>query len=275
MARRITVWLTVVAIALTTFTPLASAAYPQGGDGEPATAEPSDGAAYAFTIGEHETHFPSHGRYAGRAHNVRLAAENLDGVVLAPGAELSFNEIVGHRTEENGFDYAPVIANGQIRRGIGGGVCQVATTLHVAATKAGLTVIARRAHSRPASYVDPGMDATVVDGRVDYVIANPYDFPIAIRTKTTADDDLRIVVTGAEHVEETAFRTQRVRLLPHGERRVEDPTLAPGQEVVEQRGRDGLVVRVTTERDGESHSEVIRYAPAPRIIHVGGTAAQG
>jgi vancomycin resistance protein YoaR len=274
LTRRIGTWLTIMAIFFSTFTPLASAAYGPGqhnGD----EVELVDGGAFAVTIGEHRTHFPSHGRFAGRAANVRLAAERLDGIVLEPGQALSFNESVGHRTQEEGFEFAPVIANGQIKRGVGGGVCQVATTLHVAAVTAGLTILERRAHSRPSHYVDAGMDATVVDGRVDYRIANPYDFPIAVRMKTTDSDDLLVVITGAERVSETAFHSRRVRVLPIRERRVVDPTLPTGAEVVDREGREGLVVRVVTERDGESHSEIVRYAPAPRIVRVGGPVAVG
>jgi uncharacterized protein YabE (DUF348 family) len=66
-----------------------------------------------------------------------------------------------------------------------------------------------------------------------------------------------------------------VRVLPIRERRVVDPTLPTGAEVVDREGREGLVVRVVTERDGESHSEIVRYAPAPRIVRVGGPVAVG
>jgi len=231
--------------------------------------------AHAFVLGQHETRFPSAGRYRGRAANVRLATLRLDEVILEPGAEFSFNEVVGPRSAEAGFEYAPVIANGRIRRGIGGGVCQVATTLHAAALEAGLTVVVRRAHSRPASYIEAGLDATVVDGRVDYRIRNDYDFPVAVRTKATADDLLVVQITGAEQVVPTVVRTQRVRVLPRGERRVEDPSLSVGVEVVEEPGRDGLVVRVITERGDDVHREVVRYAPAPRIVHVGPSASAG
>jgi vancomycin resistance protein YoaR len=253
--------------SFTTFANAASAAYPNGE--EPTETPVVAGGAFAVTLGEETTHFPSHGRLLGRAENVRLAASHLDGSVIAPGAELSFNEIVGPRTEALGFRYAPVIANGRIRQGVGGGVCQVATTLHVAATRAGLTVLERRPHSRPSSYVEPGMDATVVEGRVDYRIQNPYDFPIAIRTKTTDTNDLLIVVTGAERAPATTFRSERVRVLPATERRVPDSTLPVGHEIVEQPGLQGLVVRVVTERDGASETSVVRYAPTPRIVRVG------
>ncbi len=266
--RRIGTWLTILAISFSTFAPVASAAYGPG-DQPGEETELIAGGAFAFTIGEQRTHFPSHGRFAGRAANVRVAAERLNGIVLAPGEALSFNETVGHRTEAEGFAYAPVIANGEIRRGIGGGVCQVATTLHVAAVEAGLTVVERRPHSRPSHYVDPGMDATVVDGRVDYRIQNPYDFPVAVRTKTTTTDDLLVVITGAEDVAPTTFHSERVRVLPIRERVVADPTLAAGAQVVESEGREGLVVRVVFERGEDSHSEVVRYAPAPRIVRVG------
>ncbi|MCF6287340.1 MAG: VanW family protein [Candidatus Hydrogenedentes bacterium] len=107
---------------------------------------------------------------------VQPAAAKLDGAILEPGGILSFNERVGARGREEGFEPAPVIASGRLRQGMGGGVCQVSTTLHVAAIRAGLVVIERRPHSRPSHYVDPGLDATVVYGRFDYRIENPYPF---------------------------------------------------------------------------------------------------
>ncbi len=275
MARTVSIRVLVVLLCLAVFTPLAHAGTGVNEVPGEAPAAPYIEPAYAVIIGHHETRFPSAGRYGGRAANVRLAALHLNRVILEPGDELSFNEVVGPRSAEAGFEYAPVIANGRIRRGSGGGVCQVATTLHAAALEAGLTVVARRAHSRPSSYIDAGLDATVVDGRVDYRIRNDYDFPVAVRTKATADDLLVIQITGAEQVVPTAVRTQRIRVLPRGERRVEDPTLAAGAEVIEEPGRDGLVVRVISERGDEVHREVVRYAPAPRIVHVGPSASAG
>jgi vancomycin resistance protein YoaR len=107
-----------------------------------------------------------------RTHNIRLAATALDGVVLEPGAELSFNERVGPRTAERGFLVAPVILREERQLQLGGGICQVASTLFDAALIAGLTPVERCRHSSPVDYVALGEDATIAWGYKDLKIRN-------------------------------------------------------------------------------------------------------
>lgn len=106
-----------------------------------------------------------------RIHNVKLATEMLDGYTLAPGAIFSFNEVVGKRTEKRGFRTANVILEGKFVEGVGGGVCQVSSTLYNAALKAGLTVTKSASHTLPVSYLPLGFDAMVSDSQ-DLVIVN-------------------------------------------------------------------------------------------------------
>lgn len=220
------------------------------------------------TLGEASTGFRTRGRYLGRAINVELAAKRLDGMVIAPGEELSFDAVVGERSLERGFRYAPVLANGQLRRGVGGGVCQVASTLHVASLRAGLEVVDHRTHSMPSSYLDPGLDARIAWGTQDYRVRNPHAFPVRLRVEAV-DGRLEVAVEGAEarHYE---VRTEVVRELAAAERVVVDETLAPGEEVVEHEGRDGVVVRVVRV-DPEGHETVTlhRYAAAARVVRRG------
>jgi len=223
------------------------------------------------TLASRTTEYPTRGRYRGRARNVETASERLDGVVIAPGESLSFNEVVGPRTFRNGFRRAPVIVDGEIEQGIGGGVCQPASTLHAAALEAGLRIVEARTHSRPSGYVELGMDATVVDGRQDMVIANPLDAPVVVRASAN-EGRLRIALEGSvERAPEVELERRIVarRSFPT-EHRV-DPALDPGESRVRQRGVRGAIVELTRRIDGVEESWVVRYPPTPRIVAVGET----
>jgi len=117
-------------------------------------------------------------KYVNRAHNIQLVADKLNNTLLAPGARLSFNTVVGERTEENGFKEAPIYFAGLKMQGMGGGTCQVSSTLYASAMMAHMKIVQRTAHTRPSDYIKPGMDATVDYGVLDLIIENPYEFPI-------------------------------------------------------------------------------------------------
>ena len=108
----------------------------------------------------------------GRCENIRLAAARLNGIALQPYGELSFNAVVGARTAKNGYKSAKVIVQGEFVEGIGGGVCQVSTTLYNAALLAGLTVLESYPHSLQVGYVPPSRDA-MVSSKSDLRIYNP------------------------------------------------------------------------------------------------------
>ena len=217
------------------------------------------------------TEFGTTGRYANRAYNVALAAKLLDGAVILPGEVLSFNDRVGERSSERGFLNAPVIANGRIRQGLGGGVCQVSTTLHLAALTGGLEIVEHRTHSRTSSYADAGLDATVAWGTIDYKVRNPYDFPITVRA-FAADGVMRVELEGAE-LPELEITTAKLRDLPVRDRIVVDESLAAGERVVESEGRAGSVIRVMRiAEDGTREVFRERYPSAPRVVRVGATS---
>lgn len=115
----------------------------------------------------------------GRKHNVGLCADAINGSVILPNQIFSFNERTGERTEQNGYKNAKVIVDGEFIDGIGGGVCQVSTTLYNAALKAGLNVIEWHQHSLPVSYVSPSFDA-MVSSQSDLKILNVTDSPIYV-----------------------------------------------------------------------------------------------
>lgn len=116
-----------------------------------------------------------------RAQNIRLAAQKLDGIVLPPGATLSFNRVVGSRQKpEAGFEPAPVFTDKGRVRAPGGGVCQVSSTLYAAVLWTDLQVTERHPHATPVPYLAPGLDATV-SNRLDLQVKNPHPFAIQIR----------------------------------------------------------------------------------------------
>lgn len=117
------------------------------------------------------------GNNANRVHNIRLAAQRLSGVTVEPHREFSFNGQVGKRTTENGFMESVVIFDGEFVAGVGGGVCQVSTTLFNAVLRAGLTVTESRNHSLSVSYVPPSLDAMVSEYS-DLKFYNPFDTPV-------------------------------------------------------------------------------------------------
>lgn len=119
-----------------------------------------------------------------RSHNIRQAAKHLDGATMPPRGRLSFNREVGPRTIARGYHVAPVLMLEGARPALGGGICQVSTTLYNAVLYAGLRIVHRYAHSRPIRYVPLGRDATVSWGSKDLVIQNPNPHPIRLNVFT-------------------------------------------------------------------------------------------
>ncbi|MFA6848835.1 MAG: VanW family protein, partial [Selenomonadaceae bacterium] len=111
---------------------------------------------------------------SNRSQNIRIAAEALDQTLLRPETVVSFNNTVGKRVASAGYKDAAVILDGKIAQDVGGGVCQVSSTLYNAILLAGLTSVERTAHFYPSSYVPMGRDATVADGQIDFRFRNPF-----------------------------------------------------------------------------------------------------
>jgi len=123
------------------------------------------------------------GSVPDRTHNILLAVQALDGVVLDAGAELSFNATVGPRTVERGYLRAPVILREERQLQLGGGICQVASTLFAASLMAGLTVVERSRHSSPVDYIALGEDATIAWGFKDLKLRNDFEQRIRLRVQ--------------------------------------------------------------------------------------------
>jgi vancomycin resistance protein YoaR len=133
-------------------------------------------------IGHYATYFNSGNR--NRSHNITLAAKAIDNYVVFPGETFSFNKVVGQRTKEKGYREAPVIVRGELAEGIGGGICQVSSTLFNAVDRAGLHIVKRYSHSRHVPYVPPGRGATVSWYGPDFQFQNKYGYPVLIRARS-------------------------------------------------------------------------------------------
>jgi vancomycin resistance protein YoaR len=115
-----------------------------------------------------------------RNNNIALAAQAINNTTLMPGETFSFNEAIGQRTPEKGYRGAPAIQGGVLIDDVGGGVCQVSSTLFCAAASAGMAIVERTAHAWPVSYMDKGLDATVNWPNLDFKFKNNQDTPVFI-----------------------------------------------------------------------------------------------
>ena len=126
-------------------------------------------------------------RDKGRTANLKLASAAVDGTMILPGEVFSFNGVVGVRSEEKGYQEAKVVVNGEFVPGLGGGICQVSTTLYNAVLRAGFPIKERRKHSLPVKYVPLGLDATVVYGSVDFKFINDLSTILLIKAGITGN----------------------------------------------------------------------------------------
>lgn len=134
-----------------------------------------------------------------RAHNVRLALSALDGIKLEPEETLSFNGIVGERSERRGYKVSKVINNGEYAEGVGGGVCQVSTTVYNAALISGLEIVERHRHTLLSGYVEAGFDAMVSYGGADLKIKNNTGGNVYILTDMSGDGKIRVIFFGVKN----------------------------------------------------------------------------
>lgn len=139
--------------------------------------------------------------------NVRIALNAFNGLSVMPGQTVSFNEVVGERTEANGFQKATEYAGDLTTEGVGGGVCQASTTLYNALVTAGMTITDRSRHTMTVSYVDPSLDAAVAWPKKDLQFKNDTNYPIYIYTSVTRND---ATVTIYGHRPEYYYRLESV-----------------------------------------------------------------
>lgn len=227
-------------------------------------------------VSEFSTKF-SEGK-AARSSNIRLAAKKIDGLVLAPGEAFSFNGVVGRRTSVAGFRVAGVYKDGKHDVDIGGGICQVSTTLYNAALFANLKVNKRQNHSMPVPYVPIGRDAAVDYATIDLGFTNTLDVPIAVNAEVTSGK-ITFRILGLKDPSLTVkIVSSGSRSWAVGEKIQPDSSLPAGKRKVIEKGSNGYAISTArvVYRDGkELKREPLgqsHYRGGKRIVVVG-TAA--
>jgi vancomycin resistance protein YoaR len=223
-------------------------------------------------VAEYDTYFGRGGDQKLRGKNIDNAAQKLDGLVISPGEMISFNNVVGERSEANGFYKSWEIFKGEMVEGMGGGTCQVASTFHAATFFAGFDVLERLPHSRPSAYIPMGLDSTVVFPGVDLKVRNPHPFPVVVHAKTDGNK-LHIEILGKEKPVDVSFGREVLETLPYKRKIVEEPSLSGKKVVVKQHGIKGYKVkrsRTLKYADGRTkHEEATDvYPPTTEIYNV-------
>jgi len=191
-------------------------------------------------MGHYLTRFPVFDR--DRNFNLKLAASKINGTVLKPGEEFSFNGVVGERSEKEGYKIAHVITAGEMVDGLAGGTCQISTTLFGAAFFAGLDIVKTSNHSRPSAYTPLGFDATVVWPDTDLKLKNQYDFPIAIHYRVSNGEALVEILGKARPYDKIVFERHVVDSTPYDSEERVDDEMADGETSLDQSGFNGYTL---------------------------------
>jgi vancomycin resistance protein YoaR len=220
-----------------------------------------------------------YGGEPNRIHNVQLVARLIDGAVIPPGTTFSFNATTGERSAEKGFLEAPVIINGELQTGLGGGVCQVSTTVFNAAYEAGLPIESRTNHALYIDHYPQGRDATVNYPDIDLKFRNDTGHWLLLRT-FVGSSALTVKLYGTPQRRRVETETTPLAETgPPSTKRIPDPNLWRGEQVVEEGGQPSRRTSVTRRvyaRNGRqlaedtwtswyrSEPQVIRYGTKPR-----------
>ncbi|WP_409343795.1 VanW family protein [Paenibacillus sp. MBLB4367] len=228
-------------------------------------------------IAEFSTAFPASGE--GRIHNVSSAARTVHDMVLPPDGIFDYSKVIQETEKKFGFQEAPVILNGKLVPGVGGGICQVSSTLYNAVLLGGLQIVERRNHSLPVSYVTPGLDATYADGYINFKFRNNTGHHLLIRT-SVENGKLTVKLFGQTPSDITyEVATKTIRELPAPNKYVQNPSLRKGKQVMLQQGKPGVIVetyRIKKQNGSVVSTDLVSrdaYSPQPALIAVNGDAA--
>lgn len=230
--------------------------------------------AFPYVISSFSTKYDASNK--NRSQNLAIAAGKINGTVLMPGEEFSFNQVVGKRTIQEGYKDAKIYQNGKVVDGLAGGICQISSTLYNAAVMANLEIVERRNHSFTTSYVKAGKDATVVYGVIDFKFKNSRTYPIKIEA-TVNSGIAEFKIHGIQEEVEYDIQLSPVvtASIPYTTQYIPDATLVPGQQVVVQGGGNGC--KVSTYKETRLEGKLISrelvstdtYSPMTAIIRVG------
>lgn len=177
-----------------------------------------------------------------RSYNMLLASNKVNGTVLQPGGVFSYNKVVGERSVAAGYRNAKIFQNGRVVDGLGGGICQVSSTVYNAALYANLEIVERKNHSFSVVYTPLGQDATVVMNQIDFKFRNNTKYPIKIVSSVSGGlCTVKILGTQDQHYKVEIINTITATK-PYGVTYVQDDTLAFGEEKVTQTGQTGYNV---------------------------------
>lgn len=229
--------------------------------------------AFPYLISSFSTKYDASNK--NRSTNLKIAAEKINGKVLMPGEEFSFNKVVGKRTVEEGYRDAKIYADGGVVDGLAGGICQISSTLYNSVLLANLQITERRNHSFTTSYVAAGKDATVVWGTTDFRFINSRSYPIKIEASVNNGIAEFKIHGMQEEVEyDVKIIPVKTKSIPYTTTYEEDPKVMPGQQIVKQSGHAGY--KVTTYKELRQNGVVVSkevisndtYNPMRTIIRV-------
>ena len=227
-------------------------------------------------VGRYTTFY---GGDANRIHNVQLVAQLIDRHLIAPHSTFSFNKTTGERNAAQGFLEAPVIINGELKTGLGGGVCQVSTTVFNAAFEAGLPITSRTNHALYIDHYPLGRDATVNYPDTDLTFQNDSDNWILVRT-IIGSSSLTVRLFGTPLHRRVETQTSPLKKTgPPPVKRVPDPKLYVGEKVVEEYGqpsRSVSVRRLVYNAKGKLLFDTTwysTYVAEPKVVRYGTKAA--
>lgn len=215
---------------------------------------------------------------SNRASNVVLGAKMLNGTIVMPGETFSFNKVMGDcGLSSRGFKPAAVFKGGKTVQEVGGGICQISSTLYVSVLYANLEIVSRSNHALPVGYVPVSLDATVYYPFLDFKFKNTREYPIKIVATTTSSRKLTVAIYGTKEdkeydVELTSWVTSSV---PSKVEEQKDSSLAKGKTKIIQAGTAGYksVAYKTVKYNGKVISKVMlsqdSYGSTPKIIAVG------
>ena len=194
--------------------------------------------AFPTVLGEFTTRYDASNK--NRSNNLEIASKKIDGTVVLPGEIFSYNKIVGERTIAEGYKEAAVYSGGKVVEGIGGGICQLSSTLYNAVLYANLEIVSRSNHRFLTSYVEAGRDATVSWGTIDFQFKNTRTYPIKV-VSTVKNGVVNIQIKGIQEEKEYTVTIQNTvtETIPYTTNTIEDSTIPKGTTVIEQNGANG------------------------------------
>ena len=224
-------------------------------------------------IGTFSTNYSSSS--PNRKENIRLASDKINGRILNPGEVFSFNDIVGPRTAATGYKVAHVYSGSKVVDGIGGGICQVSSTLYNAVVFADLEIVYRTNHSLPVSYVPLGRDATVSYGTIDFKFKNNKETPVKLEVLADGNNLTVNIYGRKKYLKDISIETAITGSRQYSTTVIKDDTMYEDERKVEERGANGTntqsykVIKENGEVVSRTPLAKSSYSPTTQVERVG------